>query len=115
MHESALAQSILDIAAATCRERGFSQIVSITLRVGKAAGVMLESLTFAFEAFKEDTVAKNARLIVESVPVGGACLDCGRDFEVDGAPYVFACPLCNSRSFTITRGREMEISELEVE
>ncbi len=115
MHESALAQSILDIAADTCRQRGFSQVVSITLRVGKAAGVMLESLTFAFDAFKEDTVAGEARLIVESVPVGGKCFECGRDFDVEDAPFVFACPWCHSRSFEVTRGREMEISELEVE
>jgi hydrogenase nickel incorporation protein HypA/HybF len=87
---------------------------AIHVRLGKATGVMPESLQFAFDALKEPTVAKNAKLTIELVPVGGACNDCKKDFHVDDAPYVFACPLCGSSSFEITRGREMEISDMEM-
>jgi Zn finger protein HypA/HybF involved in hydrogenase expression len=59
-------------------------------------------------------VAKNAKLTIEIVPVGGACNDCKKEFDVDDAPYVFACPLCGSSSFMINRGREMEIVDMEM-
>jgi hydrogenase nickel incorporation protein HypA/HybF len=114
MHESAIALSILDIVADTCREKGCTSVDSITVRIGKASGVMPESLTFAFEALKENTVAARARLDVEVVPLGGTCNDCKKEFNVEDASYVFSCPLCGSSSFVINRGREMEIFDMEI-
>jgi len=42
------------------------------------------------------------------------CKDCKRDFTVDDVQYVFSCPLCDSKSFEITSGREMEIVDMEM-
>jgi hydrogenase nickel incorporation protein HypA/HybF len=114
MHEASLALSILDIVQTKCREEGCRSVDSINVRIGKAAGVMPDSLVFAFDAAKDNTVAKNAHLVIESVPVGGVCNDCKKDFSVDDAQYVFACPLCGSASFEITSGREMEIVDMEI-
>jgi hydrogenase nickel insertion protein HypA len=115
MHEFSIAQSILDIAAEQCAERNCSVVDSIHVRLGKATGVMLESLQFAFDAIKENTVARNASLSFEVVPVGGTCHGCNKEFDApDDAPYVFECPLCGSASFEITRGREMEVDEMEM-
>lgn len=114
MHESALALSILDIAAETCKEKGCTTVDAITVRIGKASGVMPESLVFAFDALKENTIAAHGKLEVQMVPLGGVCNDCNRDFDVDDAPYIFSCPHCGSPSFTVTRGREMEIIDMEV-
>jgi len=114
MHETALALSILDIVVEKCREAGGSTVDSVRVRIGKAAGVMPEALTFAFDASKAATVAENARLEIEPVPVGGVCKDCKKEFSVDNAQYVFSCPLCGSKSFEITTGREMEIVDMEI-
>lgn len=114
MHESSIAISILEIAQEQCREQGCSSVDAITIRIGKATGVMPESLSFAFDALKQNTPAEAARLIVQVVPVGGTCHACNREFDVDDAPYVFACPHCGSSSFTVSRGREMEVAELEM-
>ncbi len=114
MHESAIALSILDIVADTCREKGCTAVDAIRVRLGKATGVMPESLLFAFDALKEPTVAKTAKLTIEIAPVGGTCNDCRKEFDVEDAPYVFACPLCGSSSFVINRGREMEVVDMEM-
>jgi hydrogenase nickel incorporation protein HypA/HybF len=114
MHETALALSILDIVVEKCREAGGNTVDSVRLRIGKAAGVMPEALTFAFDASKAATVAENARLEIEPVPVGGVCHDCKKEFIAENAPYVFACPLCGSLSFEIKTGREMEIVDMEI-
>jgi hydrogenase nickel incorporation protein HypA/HybF len=114
MHEASLALSILDIVQTKCQEQGCSSVDSITVRIGKAAGVMPDSLAFAFNAAKDNTVAKNAQLLIESVSVGGVCNTCKKDFTIDNAQYVFACPLCGSTSFEITSGREMDIVDMEI-
>lgn len=115
MHEFSIAQSIIDIATEQCNERGCTAVDAIHVRLGKATGVMQESLQFAFDAIKENTCAKNAAMTFETVPVGGACHGCGKEFDApDDAPYVFACPLCGSTSFEINRGREMEVAEMEM-
>lgn len=114
MHEASIALSILDIVTGKCHEEGCSTVDSITVRIGKAAGVMPESLQFAFEAAKESTPAKNARLIIETVPLGGRCNDCKKEFDAPDGNFVTACPLCGSSSFIIDRGREMDIVEIEM-
>src|SRR5574341_444934 len=73
MHEASIALSILDIVIRKCQDEGCSSVDSITVRIGKAAGVMPESLHFAFDAAKENTAAGNAKLIIETAPVGGKC------------------------------------------
>jgi hydrogenase nickel incorporation protein HypA/HybF len=114
MHEASIALSILDIVQSKCREEGGHSVDSIRVRIGKAAGVLPDSLIFAFDAAKDNTVAKNAQLIVEAVPVGGVCNECKKEFTVDDVQYVFACPLCGSKSFEITSGREMDIVDMEI-
>ncbi len=114
MHESSIAHSILEIAEEQCAEKGCTVVDALTVRLGKATGVMPESLQFAFDALKEPTRAKDARMTIEIVPVGGSCSSCKRDFDVPDVQYIFACPHCGSDSFQITRGREMEISDMEM-
>lgn len=88
---------------------------SIRVRIGKAAGILPEALVFAFDVVKDASVAQNAKLIIEPVPVGGVCIECKKTFTVDGAPYVFECPHCGSKAFEITSGREMEIIDMETD
>lgn len=114
MHETALALSILDIIVGKCSEAGGTRIDEVRVRIGKAAGVLPDALSFAFDAVKATTVAGNARLVIEHVPVGGVCAECKKEFTSDDVQYVFSCPVCGSKSFEITSGREMEIVDMEI-
>lgn len=117
MHESSIAHSILEIVDEQCREQACASVTAITVRLGKATGVMPEALQSAFNTLKENTVARNAVLTFEVVPVGGSCHACNRDFDVPDIPdahLVSACPLCGSVSFEISRGRELEIMDMEL-
>ncbi|MBF0566731.1 MAG: hydrogenase maturation nickel metallochaperone HypA [Nitrospirae bacterium] len=114
MHELSIAASILDIAVKTAEDRSFSSINLVRVRIGRGAGVLPDSLTFAFGALKESTIASNAELIVENVPLTGSCGDCLRDFESDTG-YVLGCPLCGSGSIKIKSGYEMDLIDIEVD
>ncbi|GAB4418739.1 MAG: hydrogenase maturation nickel metallochaperone HypA [Thermodesulfovibrionales bacterium] len=113
MHEASLALSILDSVVSRCRDEGYGYVESVRLRIGRASGVLPEALAFAFDAAKEDTIARDAKLVIDIVPVGGFCDGCMNDFEVDDG-YVLNCPLCGSDLFRVNKGYEMEIVEMDV-
>jgi hydrogenase nickel incorporation protein HypA/HybF len=113
MHELSIAQSLLDVALENCKNQGFSKVGSIKVQIGKASGVMPDALIFGFNALKEDTIAAEAILEIEEIPVAGHCNDCGKDFATD-EKYVLSCPHCGGVSYTLTSGRELMITEMEV-
>ncbi len=113
MHEASIALGILDVISERCNAEGYNTIESVRLKIGRAAGIMPEALVFTFDAAKHDTPARDAELVIDIIPLGGYCVGCGGNFEVEDA-YVLNCPLCGSADFKIERGYEMEIVEMEV-
>jgi hydrogenase nickel incorporation protein HypA/HybF len=113
MHEASIAISLLETVADLCRREGYNSIESVRLKVGRAAGILPDALLFAFDAAKTDTIANQAKLIIEHVPLGGYCCDCGSQFESEER-YIYACPVCESTRIKITRGDELQIIDMEV-
>ena len=113
MHEVSIALSLLDIVEKKCRQEGYQRVESVRVRVGKASGILPEAFSFALDVVKNDTLARDARFIIDLVPLGGTCNACGKCFET-GEPYIAECPFCASPSFRITQGNELEILEMEV-
>lgn len=113
MHEASIAVSVLEIASEKCKSKGYNKIDLIRLRIGRASGIMTDALLFALNAIKVDTIAEQARVIIDEVPVGGSCNVCKKDFNSPEI-FVFSCPECGSKSFRITKGRELEIVDMEV-
>ena len=113
MHEVSIAQGLLEIAIDNCTKRGYKRIDLIKARVGRASGVVADSLLFAFEALKVDTIAEKAILDIEEIPVGGFCENCKKHFTVEEA-FVVSCPVCGKNSFRLETGRELNIDEMEV-
>ena len=91
MHEASIALGILDIVINRCHAEGYRSIDSVTLRIGRAAGIMPEALLFTFDVAKSDSPAGDAKLLIDLVPLGGHCSGCEDDFEVEGT-YVLNCP-----------------------
>ncbi len=113
MHEISVALNILEIVEKQCRDEGYRKVESVRVRVGKAAGILAEALAFAFESVKRGTIAQNADLIIDSIPLGGICHRCRAEFETE-EPIVVECPICASPSFKINQGYELQIVEMDV-
>ncbi len=113
MHEYSLADSLISLAIKECRKNGFNRIENIKILVGKASGVMLEALLFAFDALKKETIAAEATLLIEEIPLSGYCENCKNSFTTQDV-FILACPSCQSSSLKITAGRELDIKEIEV-
>jgi hydrogenase nickel incorporation protein HypA/HybF len=113
MHEVSIAINLIEIVSGQCVKHGCSTIESVNIKIGRASGIMPDALLFAFDAVKESSIAKNAVLNIEEVPVSGHCGDCDNNFTVE-EDYVVCCPACGGSSFRITAGREMDIIDMEV-
>ena len=114
MHETSIVINILETVTTQCRRDGYKKINSIRLKIGKASHILADSLQFAFEIIREDTIAKDAELIIETIPLTARCKSCSHEFDTS-QQLVFECPACTSKSFEIISGYEMEIVDMEVD
>lgn len=113
MHETGIAQSILDIALKTAEENGAKKINNVAVRIGKMSAVDEASLRFAFDALKIGTIAENSEFEYMEVPLKGRCEECGSESELDG--YFVLCPKCNSGRVQILSGNELEVAYIDVD
>jgi len=114
MHELSIAISILDVAGEQlARLEPDTKVAAIHLKLGPHAGVIKEALLSAFELAREGTVFAESDLIIHDEPLIVHCAMC----LTDGPPLSIQdmrCPKCLSPTPQILRGRELEISALEV-
>ena len=114
MHEASIAMSVIEIAESHCREAGYSKVSSIDLRVGKGSGVLPDALVMAFDIVRLETMAAEAVLNIEVIPLGGKCRACGKTFTTDDQ-FILACPSCQGSELSLEQGRELDILEIEVD
>ena len=101
----------LEIALEHAARFQAQRICRLNLRVGVLSGVVPEALEFAFEIVARGTIAENAALDIEVVPVVCSCPECGQEFEP--RDLVYECPLCHRLSSQVRRGGELELAFLE--
>lgn len=113
MHELSIAESVLSIVEDYARRNDASKVLSVKLRIGEMSAVQPEALAFCFEICANGTVAEGASLEIERVPLSARCRDCNATFDVE--VYCFLCPDCGSTEVEIISGRELQVTEMEVE
>lgn len=113
MHETSIAVNILGIAEEHCIKAGYRKIQSIRIKIGSASGILPDALQMAFDAAKTGTISEEAVLIINKVPLSGTCKTCGTDFSTEDI-FVLSCPECSGTDFSINSGRELDITEIEV-
>ena len=112
MHEIGIIQNTLDLAVKSARASGATRIHQVRLRVGAMTGVVPDALQFAFEVVRQETMAANAQLQVETVPVTCWCPGCQKEFA--SADLLYECPQCGRISAELRHGLELELAALEV-
>lgn len=113
MHEVSIMQSALQTVERVARERNLSKVRRVCLRVGLLAGVVPDSLQFAFEVLRSGTVAADAKLDIEIVPAVFWCETCQSERHL--TTLDFACDLCHGPLILKGGGHELEILSVEAE
>lgn len=92
---------------------GASRVTRIKLRIGHLAAVVTDALTFSFSIVARDTCAQDATLDIEYVPWRVRCCGCQTDYVVQDE--LVRCPRCEHVGGDILTGRELQITELDLE
>ena len=112
MHEISVMQSAMEIAIQHAQAQNAKQIHRVVMRVGTLAGVVPDSLMFAFDVVAQGTLAEGATLEIETVQALCVCGDCSAEFEPKD--FFYQCPQCSSIKVTLKHGKELDLSYLEV-
>jgi len=114
VHELAIAQSIAEAVEAKAIECNAAHVKSVRLKIGKASGIVADSLTFSFEMLVEQLpVLTGAQLLIDHVPHRARCHHCEEEFGV--VNYIALCPICQEWSTDVVSGTELQIMEMEIE
>jgi hydrogenase nickel incorporation protein HypA/HybF len=113
MHELSIALSIVDIALESVEKNGGGKVETLFLKLGELSGVVKEALLFSWELACGDTALEGSRLEIEEVPIAVYCSFCNAEREITAFKGFF-CPVCKRQTPEIIRGRELELTALEI-
>jgi hydrogenase nickel incorporation protein HypA/HybF len=112
MHEVGIMHNILDRAIERAKQEGAQHIDRVHMRVGDESGVEDGSLSLAFEVAKKGTIAENAQLEVEHLPVLCYCNNCNLEFTP--RDLLYECPDCKQPYCEVRQGKELDLAYLDV-
>ena len=111
MHELSICQSLIDQVETLANENQAVAVKTIWLQVGPLSGAEIPLLEHAYPLAAVGTVAENARLLIESMPVRVRCRTCGE--ESVASVNKLLCGVCNDYRTDLVSGDEMILAKLE--
>lgn len=112
MHELSIARAVVAEVEDAARAHDATRIGSVTLRVGRLAGVVPGALTFGFEIASESTILEGAELIIDVEPTVVWC-PVG-EHQVELPDLRFVCPEHGCATPELLSGRQLEIARFEI-
>lgn len=113
MHEFGIIHSVFKILEDIANKNNLKSIDKVTLSIGKLRQITPEFLQFAFDSVSQDTIAANAKLIIEEIPIKMGCKLCNQEFVVTRNTYI--CPKCGEAGIEVLTGKEILIKSVEGE
>ncbi|MEF2145754.1 MAG: hydrogenase maturation nickel metallochaperone HypA [Desulfovibrionaceae bacterium] len=110
-----LIESIMNILTDERSRQNLGRVTKVTLRNGRLAGVVTDSILFAWEALTPGTEFEGTEIVVNESPLVLRCFKCKKEFEAESA-MLAACPDCGTElGHEVLSGREFLIENIEVE
>jgi len=113
MHELKIAEELIEIIIQVAEEENLKKVTLVNIQFGKMIMIVPDVFRFVFESGVKKTVAKNAKLHLEILPVKFVCNKCKEETEIDD--LFFVCPRCGSNDLELIQGRETIIESIEGE
>jgi hydrogenase nickel incorporation protein HypA/HybF len=113
MHELAVCQDIIAQVEQLAIEHKAKAIHSINLEIGPLSGVEAALLQAAFPIASAGTVAENAQLEINAIPVTVNCNMCHKQSEA--VPNKLICEHCGSWQTLLVSGDEMLLKRIEMD
>lgn len=112
MHELSICQALLTQVETLATQHRARRVERIVVQVGPLGGVEPDLLAYAFTLARVGTVAEEAELILETLPVRVHCPQCGAESEVKANQL--CCGVCGDWQTRLLSGDELLLSKIEL-
>jgi hydrogenase nickel incorporation protein HypA/HybF len=112
MHELSICQSMLTQVGKIAVQHRARRVTQITLHVGLLSGVEPKLLLQAFTIASAGSVAQDASLVIESLPIRVHCRQCRQDSEA--TLNRLTCRHCGGHSTQLISGNELLLANVEL-
>ncbi|WP_348771068.1 hydrogenase maturation nickel metallochaperone HypA [Pseudodesulfovibrio sp. zrk46] len=110
-----IVQSILGILREEMVKHDGKKLKKVVIKNGALAGVVTESLKFAWDALTPTEGFDGAELEIVEIPIRVACGDCGEEFVPEHSRCM-PCPKCDQLlGHKVLQGKEMLIDSIEID
>ena len=108
MHELSIAHSLVQAVCEALPSAGRERVTEVRIAVGRLSGVVPDALRFCYDIATAGTPLAGSTLRIEAIPVAVWCGSCRCERVLDDGAR-FRCPVCDTPSGDIRRGRELDI------
>jgi len=112
VHELSVCLALMSQVNRIAREHDARRVERILLNIGPLSGVEPALLRKAFPLAAAGTVAENAELMIEEMPVRVRCTIC--EAESEAAANRLLCAVCGDYRTRVVSGEEMTLTRLEL-
>jgi len=112
MHELPVTENILEISLRHAKEANASRINDIFIVIGQLSSIVDDSIQFYWDIISKDTIAENAKLHFNRIPIQLLCNDCNTTYSPQNDNL--ACVACKSKNVKIISGREFYLEAIEI-
>ena len=113
MHELSICQSLISQVENIASERNAQHVSLIVIGMGPLSGVEAQLLKNAYPIASAGTIAANAELVIEHLPLKVKCNECGS--ESDATPNKLICKQCGNWQTSLVSGDELLLMSVELE
>lgn len=119
MHEFSTAVSIVQAVTEAATTHGATRVSAIHLQIGQMSMLNHDQLLFGIEIAARETMAENAAVTIEVLPIKILCKSCGAESIPKGEQSLYemlssmVCPKCSSREVEVVQGRECIVKDIE--
>lgn len=113
MHELGIAQELSDMVIKVAERERLLTVTKVNVCFGQMVQIVPDIFDFAFRIAVRDTIARDATVNIEIIPVRSRCRMCNSEFNIND--NVFLCNICRSTDLEIIQGKELFIKSIEGE
>jgi hydrogenase nickel incorporation protein HypA/HybF len=113
MHEIRIAKDLTAIVLEVASREKLSKVTKVNISFGQMIQIVPDVFAFAFREIVRDTIAMEAVINIEILPVKMKCSICKNEIMIDDNS--FSCTSCGSTELDMIQGNELFIKSIEGE
>jgi hydrogenase nickel incorporation protein HypA/HybF len=113
MHEIQIARDLSSIVLEVAGREKLSVVTEVDIIFGRMIQVVPEIFEFAFRECVRESIARDAKLNIEILPIRIRCMKCKE--EMDLSDLWFICCKCSNTDVKVIQGKEMFVKSIEGE